>query len=115
MVAPDRETPGTSATHWINPTTMVSVIVRSCSCRSWRPTRSAYTITALHSTSALPTHHSERNGPLMTSLPRNPTMPIGIEPTMMYQPNRWSKCPRYSGWNSPRNHATAIRRMSLRK
>ena len=42
-------------------------------------------------------------------------MPIGIEPTMMYQPNRWSKWPRYSGRNSPRNQAAAIRQMSWRK
>ncbi len=116
MVAPDRETPGTRATHCDQADERcVSIMVRSRSPRSCWPTRSAYTITALQSTSEPPTHHSERSGPLMTSLPRKPTMPIGIEPTMMYQPKRWSKCPRYSGRNSPRNHAAAIRQMSLRK
>ena len=39
-------------------------------------------------------------------------MPIGIEPTMTYQPNRWSTWPRYSGLKMPRTHATAIRAMS---
>ncbi len=94
---------------------MLSAMVRSRSPRCWLPARSAYTITALHSTSAPPTHHSDRSGPAITPLPRKPTMPIGMDPMMMYQPNRWSKCPRYSGRNRPLNHAAAIRQMSWRK
>ena len=49
----------------------------------------------------------------MTSLPRKPTIPIGIEPTMTYQPKRWSRLPRYSGLNRPCTQADAIRQMSL--
>ncbi len=42
-------------------------------------------------------------------------MPIGIEPTMMYQPIRWSWLPRSSGLTSPLAHALAMRQMSVAK
>jgi len=41
IVAPDRDTPGTSARHWARPMTRVSRQVTSSSCRFWEAVRSA--------------------------------------------------------------------------
>jgi len=41
IVAPDRETPGTSARHWVSPMISVSFQVTSSSCRFWVAVRSA--------------------------------------------------------------------------
>ncbi len=68
--------------------------VRLSSPRVWRPTRSAYSITALQAISAIATTHSERSGPVMRPFAARPTIPMGIEPTMTYQPIRWSRVPR---------------------
>ena len=51
----------------------------------------------------------------MTSLSRMPRITIGSEPTMMNQPIRASKCPRYSGLNIDLSQVEAIRQMSCRK
>ena len=72
MVAPERETPGIRATHWTRPTISESSIVRSRSPRSLRPTRSAYTITALQRIKAKATTHSDRSGPVMKDKPGAP-------------------------------------------
>ena len=61
IVAPDRDTPGTSARHWARPTVTASG-QRSCSaCRVWRPTYSAAAITAENTTSAIATTHRFRD------------------------------------------------------
>ena len=51
----------------------------------------------------------------MMSLSRTPRTTIGSEPTMMNQPIRASRWPRYSGLNSDRTQVEPIRQMSLRK
>ena len=115
IVAPDREMPGISARHWTRPITRASTKLSFSSGRLLVPRRSAATITNDQPISAAATHHRLRSGPEMTSRARNPTMTIGTEPTITYQPIRWSNSPRCSGLTRPRTQATAIRRMSFQK
>ena len=90
-------------------------MVRSFSPRVWRARLSAYSITPLQAISATATTHRDRSGPVMKSLASRPTTPMGIEPTMMYHPIRWSSLPRSSGFAMPTAHALAIRQMSFQK
>ena len=72
IVAPERETPGTSETHWTTPMKMASRMVMS---RSWRrcvATLSASTMTTLHTISADATHQRLRRAPVTRSLPEDP-------------------------------------------
>ena len=99
---PERETPGTSATHCTRPMMTASRQreVRSRRAPGGRGARRT-SITPLHAISAIATTHSERSGPVIRSLASKPTTPIGIEPTMTYQPIRWSSVPRQLGLHQP--------------
>ena len=115
IVAPDRETPGTRESTCTHPMTTASRMVSCFSLRFCVATRSANHITALQAIRATPTTHSERSPPVITSLNRRPATPTGMLPTMTYQPIRWSRWPRHSALNSPRNQAVAMRQMSRAK
>src|SRR5689334_16001848 len=115
IVAPERETPGISATAWPSPMLTASRMLRSRSWRSWRATRSAAYITALQAISAIAITHIDRKGPVMSPLASTPTTPTGMVATMTYQPIRWSSWPRYSDLNRPRHQALMMFQMSLAK
>ena len=97
------------------PSTIASRMVSSRLAAVLTATRSANTITALQTISATATTHSdaERAGDDVLQR-RSRRCRSGCEPTMTYQPIRWSRSPRSSGLTSPAAHADAIRQMSLR-
>ena len=78
-------------------------------------TRSASHSTLLQAISATATTQSERRSPVMRSFKSSPARPMGMLPTMTYQPIRWSTVPRSSASNSPRTQALAMRAMSRAK
>ena len=97
IVAPERETPGTSATAWARPIRMASVRPRSRSARSCVATRSAS-----HITSA-PADQRHRDHPQRAQVAGDEVLgraarstPTGMVATMTYQPIRCSSWPRYS-------------------
>ena len=59
--------------------------------------------------------HRLRKSRSMTSLSSTPSTTIGSDPTMMNQPIRASKWPRYSGLKIDLSQVDAIRQMSCRK
>ena len=65
--------------------------------------------------SVQPTIHRLRKSSSMTSFSAMPSTTIGSEPTMMNQPIRASRWPRYSAWNSERTQVLPMRQMSSRK
>ena len=81
-MAPERDTPGISARHWITPITIESISVIRVSGRDLLLSRSAATITNDQAISDPATHHRLRSGPEMMSFARNPTTQIGSEPTI---------------------------------
>ena len=87
-MAPERDTPGISATHCASPMITASFRFTCFSSRRWVASRSASTITALHRISAPATTQRLRSGPTMMCLPNTPSRPIGTEPAITYQPNR---------------------------
>ena len=87
IVAPDRETPGMSATHWTAPIVSTCRSVRSSSSSFCRGLRSAHHITALHPMSAAETTQRLRSGPVIRSFASTATTTIGSEPAMTYQAN----------------------------
>lgn len=115
MVAPERETPGTSAAAWARPISSASRRPIFLIARSLRPYRSAMPSTTPSTTRVLPMIHRLRKSCSMTSLSAMPSTTIGSEPMMMYQPIRASTWPRHSGWNSERSQVEAMRQMSWRK
>ena len=90
MVAPERDTPGTSASAWKQPMIRPSRRVISDSSRSRRETASARSITKEKRMSAEPTSSSVRNSSSIGFLKASPRTAIGIVPRMMYQPRRAS-------------------------
>ena len=87
-VPPERDTPGTSAMAWAKPITTPSRIRKFSSVRVCRPQYSANASTNANTISVVATTHRLRPAVWIWSLKRNPNSPIGIEPTMTYQPIR---------------------------
>ena len=104
IVAPERETPGISATHWISAhdqrVAHVEVAPRRASLRS-RATRSAAYMTKLQTISAAPTTQRLRSGPSITSRSASPAIAIGIEPTATASPKRKSRVVALVGVEDP--------------
>ena len=88
MVAPDRETPGTSASVWAMPTTTASRQVSCSTSRLCRPMRSAKAITAENTTSAVAITQRLRTPERISSLKNRPSTQIGMVPMMTYQPSQ---------------------------
>ena len=59
--------------------------------------------------------HRLRNAVWMVSSSSKPAIPMGIVPTMMYQPIRASRWPRSSGRTSDLDHVVMMRQMSFWK
>ena len=104
MVAPDRETPGTSAQRLGQPhqhgVAQGDVLDRAVvgarpgrRCRARCRSRPA----------CVPISHRLRKSRSITSLSSTPRTTIGSEPMMMNQPIRASRCPRSSGFTSERS------------
>ena len=116
MVAPERDTPGTSARAWKPPMISPSRRVISDSSRSRRETASARSITKEKRMSAEPTSSSVRNWSSIWFLNASPRTAIGIVPRMMYQPRRASgSCGARSRARAERIHAEAMFHRSRRK
>ena len=88
MVAPERDTPGTSARHCARPTMSPSRQVSCSACRFCLPKYSAAAMTAENTSIAVAISHRLRAPERMASLKRNPSTPIGMVPMITYQPRR---------------------------
>ena len=91
IVAPERDTPGTSATHWNRPMTSTCRRVSSssvyCRVRAAADASARY-MTRLQTIRAPATTHRLRSGPDTKPLAARPTTTIGTDPTMTAQANR---------------------------
>ena len=88
IVAPDRDTPGTSARHWARPTITLSRQVSCSTSRVCRPKYSAAAITAEKTTSAVAISHRLLAPVRISSLKSSPNTPIGMVPMMTHQPSQ---------------------------
>ncbi len=79
------------------------------------PSRSARPSTSPIAISIVAISHRLRSSLSIVSLKNTPSTTIGSEPTMMNQPMRASRWPRYSGLKRASTQARAILQMSLRK
>ncbi len=114
-MAPERDTPGTSAAACAKPITIASRRVILSSGRSWRATRSAASSSRPSTISVVPIRYSERAPSSIWSLKTSPKTAIGIVPSPMYQPIRASRLPRSSGSRRLFAHVVVIRHRSSRK
>ena len=73
---------------WAKPITMPSRIRKSFSVRVCRPEYSAKASTKAKTISVVATSHRLRPAVRIWSLNRKPNIPIGIDPTITYQPIR---------------------------
>ena len=93
MVPPERLTPGMRARHWARPMTIASFIDSPSSDfastgRSCLPNLSAARNTNENTMSTIAVIQRLRAASRMKSLPTNPMIAIGIDPTMTIHPSR---------------------------
>ena len=116
IVAPDRDTPGISASDCARPISTPSR-VESCSsvalvaADGGRRSRGSRPKTI----SVVPISHRSRPPVSIWSWNAKPRIPIGIVATIRYQPIRTSGCDRSDGSRSARSHFVAIDHSSWRK
>src|SRR5215207_8121695 len=90
IVAPERDTPGTTARACARPSVSACRSVSDSIGLSLAPTRSAMPRTTPSTTSVVAMIHSERKSFSITSLRATPAATMGSVPTMTYQPIRAS-------------------------
>ncbi len=115
MVAPERLTPGMSASAWANPKAMPSRTVRFSMVLRLAPTRSATPRTMPNVISVNETSHRLRAVVSMASANVSPRIPMGIVPMITYQPIRASSSERRALLVRDRVQVLMIRQMSCRK
>src|SRR3954454_24382724 len=115
IVAPERETPGTSAQACAKPIRIPSRIVSDSMPRLRFETCSAHRSTRPRAISAVPISWRLRAPASIWSRTASPKMRMGIVPKRTSRPSRESSVPRISGLRRPRTHATRMRAMSARK
>ena len=91
IVAPERDTPGSSAQAWASPIRMASRRVIWRICRSLELTRSAMPRRTPSTIRAVPITQRLRKSRSITSLKITPSTTIGSDPMMMNQPIRESR------------------------